>query len=898
VSWEKLAARLQQFHLHDITYAEYLALNREEQSKLKDVGYFIGGQFKSDKRQQSDMALRSVITLDVDHLESWDIDAIADAYHDLEYVCHSTMKHSSETPRLRLVFPMTKDITPNKYEPIARKLADRMGMECFDDTTFQPARIMFWPAVTSDGEIFKHHNAGEFIAPKALLNEYEDWTDFAEWPHSSRVARIRAPVREAENPLTKPGVIGAFNRTFDIHAAIERFDLPYESTDHENRYRPVDATGPAGAVVYDDVFLYSHHESDAVGQQNVNAWDLVRIHKYGDEDSGDFSGVPSMQRPSSKQMVALAASIPTVQKELRASDLDELQDLDKGNSEDRSPDALQHAGKAGRSEPTLTFNSLLMEISGINVKAANLYDVCQSEIPRIAAARLDPQENSILAAALREKYPIPKPTKGSVEKIINITGKRLVGQLSDGRGGIADIEQDLVQAVLDDHFAHGKAIKRIARKYWTYERGLWAIVGDEWVKGKAIKTLSRLRVERPDDVLELVAAVGEAKTSSLARALWDMQAAILAEREQRDDPLGLMRTFPLPIINCMNCELHFDHDGQMEKRKHKAENFFTIRVDTEYKPKAKAKEWDRFNQLIWSETVDPDDMQRHLEELGGYIVQFSRWLKAWVLFHGPKDTGKSTVAEVFKALLGKAFLGQDLGSFDSKRKSTFAEQNLIGKLALVDDDFDKSFALPDGFIKKVSEEKSMTADIKYGDAVQFVSRALPIILSNHWPITRDVSDAFRERALVFPFMHKISGRDRSDERRNAMLLELPGILNRFIAGITRLRARGDWDVPMDCANAHHEWQIKSNPAGLFVSECIITDRNQHVKTSDVWQAYVNWHRQQRSTDRSMRGLSKGEFYERMDALVGIRSKIGGFDVYKHVKLTKEIVTELHDLDDF
>jgi P4 family phage/plasmid primase-like protien len=801
------------------------------------------------------------------------------------------MKHSNESPRLRLAFPLSKDIPPAQYEPIARKLADQLGLDCFDDTTFQPARIMFWPAVTSDGEIFKEHHTGQCVDPAHVLNLYDDWTDFAEWPHSSRVDRIRPSAKEAEDPLTKPGVIGAFNRTFDIHTAIERFELPYESTEHENRYRPVGATGPSGAVVYDDVFLYSHHESDVVSQQNVNAWDLVRLWKFADADSGiSDADVPVMQRPSSKQMAALAVSIPEVAQELKNADLGELQDLGPGEKKQQENGEDQSV--------SLTFKNLLMEISAINVNAANLYDICQSEIPRIAAARLDPQENSILAAALREKYPIPQPTKGSLERTIDIAGKRLTAQLSDGQGGLADIEQDLVQAVLDDHFTGGKTIKRVARKYWTYGEGLWAIVGDEWVKGKAIKTLSRLRVERPDDVLELVAAVGESKTSSLARALWDMQAAILAEREQRDDPLGLMRTFPLPIVNCMNCELHFDHQGRMKRKPHNPDNFFTIRIDTNYKKKAKAKEWDHFNQLIWSETTDPDDMQRHLEELGGYLIQYSRWLKTWVLFHGPKDTGKSTVAEVFKSLLGTSFLGQDLGTFEGRRKSTFAEANLIGKLAIVDDDFDKSAPLPDGFVKKVSEEKSMTADIKYGDAVQFVSRALPIVLSNHWPITRDVSDAFRERALIFPFNHRIAGRNRSDERRNKMLNELPGILNKFLAGIKRLRHRGTWDIPMDCNAAHSEWQIKSNPAGLFVSECIITSMKDHVKTSDMWQAYTNWHRQQRSTDRSMYGLSKGEFFERMDSLIGNRAVFEGNDAYLDVKLALPIVSELEDLKDF
>ena len=404
VSWSTLVKRLMKYQLLDINYADYLKLDREAQSQRKDVGYFIGGQFNGHFRHLDQMKFRCCITLDIDHIDSWDVEAIQDTYQAWEYVVHSTLKHCETSPRLRLVFPLTKEISPEQYEPIARKMADMLGMDCFDDTTFQPARIMFWPAVSSDGEIFKHRNVGVYVNPDHILNFYDDWTDFAEWPHSSRVPSIRPAGKKAEDPLTKQGIIGAFNRTFDIHAAIQRFELPYEQTEHDNRYRPEGATGPSGAVVYDDVFLYSHHESDAVGQQNVNAWDLVRIHKFGLSDSAVDSEMPVMQWPSSKSMAALALSIPDVEAELRI-DPAELSDIssDTAAGSDAGPGEAQDGGTE------LTFASLLEEISEINSAAKNVHELCRNRIQRIAAAKLDDTENSILAAALREKYPVKPP---------------------------------------------------------------------------------------------------------------------------------------------------------------------------------------------------------------------------------------------------------------------------------------------------------------------------------------------------------------------------------------------------------------------------------------------------------------------------------------------------------
>jgi P4 family phage/plasmid primase-like protien len=862
VSWKKLAKRLLTYEVVDLTFDEYSALDRETQSTHKDVGYFIGGWFNKDKRTLDQLATRCCIALDIDHLDSWDLKQIEITYGYWEYVVHSTLKHSDNTPRLRLVFPLAKDITPDKYEPLARILAARIGMDIFDDTTFQPARIMFWPAVTRDGEIFKKHNEGVFIDAEKWLTLYDDWTDFSEWPHSSRVKAIRPSTKKAEDPLTKKGIIGAFNRTYDIHAAIERFDLPYEQTDHDNRYRPVDATGPSGAVVYDDVFLYSHHESDAVGMRNVNAWDLVRIHRFGDADAAkNLNDIPIMEHPSSKQMAAMALAIPEVERELRTPrhEMDVLpatgSDVDVG--EERRLDASQ-----GHVQD-LTFDSLRDEINDINTDALNLHAVLKSEVKRVAAAKLDPEDVSVLAGTLREKYPKPQPSKASIEKSIIVAGKHLTGAIATN-GQLRDMERLLIQAVLDDNFAGGDTIKRIGKRTWTYSEGYWKIWDDEAIRGKLGNTFTRLREERPDDMMSLVATVGEGKTSQLVRQVWGMMCDDLAGHESREDPLQLLRSFPLPVINCKNCELHFDAAGTMTVQDHDPNHFYTIRVATHFDETAQCPEWDRFTRMVFSNTCDPDDMTRHLEEFGGYVLQMSRWLKTWAMFHGPTNTGKSTVATILQTMLGDAFTGKSMDKF-AKSSSDFSEAGIIGKLLMVDDDYAYGAELPDGFLKKYSEEKQTTTSMKYGDDLNFRARAMPLILSNHWPGTRDTTAAFLGRAFIMPFTFQIVGKDQDDQRQKAMFNELPGILNRFLAGLSRLRARGAWDKPIDCIEVEQAWTRKSNPFLEFVTECLTRKRGARIERSEAYETYEHWHfHQHGSSHRDQRGkMVRRTFYERM-----------------------------------
>ena len=104
------------------------------------------------------------------------------------------------------------------------------------------------------------------------------------------------------------GIIGAFCRTYTISQAMEKF-IPgmYDPTDIEGRYTYTGGSTVGGAVVYDgDLFLYSHHATDPCSGMLVNAFDLVRLHMYGDKDRDAKDGTPVNKLPSFVAMSHLA----------------------------------------------------------------------------------------------------------------------------------------------------------------------------------------------------------------------------------------------------------------------------------------------------------------------------------------------------------------------------------------------------------------------------------------------------------------------------------------------------------------------------------------------------------------------------------------------------------------
>ena len=299
--WSDLVTACAEPTVTNETVAEYLHMSREEQSNVKDVGGFVGGYLNEGLRKTDNVAWRSVATLDIDY-------GTADAWDDFttQFGCaalmYSTHKHTAEKPRYRLVVPLSRQVTPEEYEPLCRKIASAVGIEMFDVTTYQLARLFYWPSRSKDGEWFFEVQDGRPCDVDALLSEYHNYRDTSEWTMSSREGElVRHEIRKAGDPTEKNGLIGAFCRAYGIEEAIGAFlsDV-YEKTAHEGRYTYKSGSVAGGLVIYDGKFAYSNHETDPASRKLCNAFDLVRIHLYGDLDEGkrteDVTKLPSYQR--------------------------------------------------------------------------------------------------------------------------------------------------------------------------------------------------------------------------------------------------------------------------------------------------------------------------------------------------------------------------------------------------------------------------------------------------------------------------------------------------------------------------------------------------------------------------------------------------------------------------
>jgi predicted P-loop ATPase len=324
-------------------------MSAQDRADRKDVGGFVGGKLRGSRRKSEDVVSRCLITLDADSAYPglWDDVTVMLPWQMCAYSTHS---HSPEKPRLRFVIPMTRDVIPDEYPAVARRVAEMIGIETMDPTTYQPARLMYWPSVSRDGEYLFYEQTGDLLDPDSILDSYNNWRNAAEWPTSSAETDVRVSAAKHQgDPTEKPGIVGRFCRAYDVPSAIDAFLSDKYRQEPSGRYTWIEGTTASGAVLYDDgAFLYSNHSTDPAQGQLCNAFDLVRIHKFADRDTDPT--VDITKRPSYLAMCDFAASLPEL-KEAMVKEVNE----DFADMRDQSEwvHQLECNKKTGLIEPTI-----------------------------------------------------------------------------------------------------------------------------------------------------------------------------------------------------------------------------------------------------------------------------------------------------------------------------------------------------------------------------------------------------------------------------------------------------------------------------------------------------------------------------------------------------------------
>ena len=373
ITWEQFLDNLRSPMRTAETVREYKSMTKAERDAAKEApGGFVGGSIEGGQRKTEFVRDRWLVTLDADNAKVGQWEQVT-TLHEFRMACYSTHSHTSEKPRLRFIIPVDRAMTPDEYPAVARLVASWIGIETLDQTTYELARLMYWPSCSKDADYYFREQDGPVLKVDDILESYGPygaWKDSTLWPVAKAEGEIRLrAARKAEDPELKNGIIGLFCQTYDIHDVIEEF-LPgvYTASDHADRYTFTGGSTVAGAIVYDDgKLLYSNHATDPCQGMSVNAFDLVRIHKFGalDDDVPEDTGIT--KRPSYRAMCDFASQQEQVKQRMAEERIaranEDFSDMTSASAQEDDPNwksKLSINTKTGECMPSIENAELIM----------------------------------------------------------------------------------------------------------------------------------------------------------------------------------------------------------------------------------------------------------------------------------------------------------------------------------------------------------------------------------------------------------------------------------------------------------------------------------------------------------------------------------------------------------
>lgn len=454
ISWEDFCSRVKNTQRTTETVEEYRKMRKGGQDSIKDVGGFVGGHLKDGRRKKGNVLSRSMLTLDMDYGISTIWEEISTFF---PYQCciYSTHKHTPENPRLRLIIPLFRDVGEEEYAAVSRMVAKEIGIDLFDDTTYEPERLMYWPSTSRNGIFVYEEKDGSLLDPDVFLSKYDDWRDTSTWPVSSRQSEvIDRSLKEQADPLSKEGVIGTFCRAYSASSAIDIFlkDI-YEPSAMIGRYDYIPADSSAGVILYDDKFAYSHHATDPASGRLLNAFDLVRIHRFGHLDDRATESTPPSKLPSFINMCEFAIQDDEVKAQFTKERMEQAR-IDF--TEDNWQTALE-LDKQGKIKDTLDNIVLIIrndsELESIAFNKHRDGIDARDGLPwEQMKGGWNDSDNAALKVYLSNKYGIYSPTK-TKDAILAVAAERSYHPIKEYLDHLPEWDgTDRVETLLIDYF--------------------------------------------------------------------------------------------------------------------------------------------------------------------------------------------------------------------------------------------------------------------------------------------------------------------------------------------------------------------------------------------------------------------------------------------------------------
>jgi len=356
---------------------------------------------------------------------------------------------------------------------------------------------------------------------------------------------------------------------------------------------------------------------------------------------------------------------------------------------------------------------------------------------------------------------------------------------------------------------HVKSIGEERSEVFVYKRGIY-IAGKKILKVRIQKILEEL--------------VTEAQIQEIISKIINMSHI---DRDKFDDT-------DKDLINVKNGIVNL-RTGKLTKHSHKY--YFTNQIPVKYDIRAMCPKFSKF----LTEILTGEAEIRVIEEFFGYCLYRSHFIKKALILVGERDTGKSTLINVLKVLIGeKNVVGIALQNLGDR----FSMAAIYRKWVNIYDDLPSNAVKYTGMFKMLTGNSPIDAEKKFGDHFGFNSFCKLVYSCNKvpQPLSRDIDDsAYFSRWLMVNFTKKIKS-ENMDKDLLAKLTtesELSGILNLAILGLGRLFQNQDFTYKVEPEEIKKQ-MLRSDPLAAFCYDCLERDADGWISKNEMHKAYSEY----------------------------------------------------------
>lgn len=181
LDWEDWFSQLQVPKIVDIPTKE---------ARAEQVGGWSAALFENNHRLEKAAEKVTALVLDYDHLQKYE--AIVELYKQYYGFIHSTFQHSDTAPRVRVILPFDRAVTPDEYSLIWKYFADvasKAGQEV-DKACKNASRFWFYPCIAKGREYEYYKLNGGIVEVGEYLEKARNEVDVSAYGEKALIDAV------------------------------------------------------------------------------------------------------------------------------------------------------------------------------------------------------------------------------------------------------------------------------------------------------------------------------------------------------------------------------------------------------------------------------------------------------------------------------------------------------------------------------------------------------------------------------------------------------------------------------------------------------------------------------------------------------------------------------------